>query len=163
MDDHRVRCVHGFHSKHLEHQTNNWRGSRETQREVRLRVSPRPQYRRNDSELHHGQGLGFSSAATAQPGSERDERAPQWASSLLGLASSGSFWYGSDFTFVFPYYAWFVQDDFKVTSRLTLNLGLRYAVPSPGPKRKKEEPVASIRNCRIPCRRASGGRLDFTG
>ncbi len=48
------------------------------------------------------------------------------ATFLLGAVSSGSLNYGISKADGFRYYAGFVQDDFKVKPRLTLNLGLRY-------------------------------------
>ncbi|MBI1897256.1 MAG: TonB-dependent receptor [Acidobacteria bacterium] len=48
------------------------------------------------------------------------------ASLLLGLPTSGSIAYNDTFLRRDPYVAWYVQDDWKVSNRLTLNLGLRY-------------------------------------
>ena len=50
------------------------------------------------------------------------------ASFLLGYASSGSISQPLLTDTISDYYAGFIQDDFKVTSKLTLNLGLRYDV-----------------------------------
>lgn len=52
-----------------------------------------------------------------------------FASFLLGLANSGSFAYPSNANNVYPYWAWFVQDDIRVNSKLTINVGLRYELP----------------------------------
>lgn len=48
------------------------------------------------------------------------------ASFLLGLGSSGSVGNNAYTAEQTPYYAFFAQDDYRVNSRLTLNLGLRY-------------------------------------
>ncbi|MDZ7380020.1 MAG: TonB-dependent receptor, partial [candidate division KSB1 bacterium] len=48
------------------------------------------------------------------------------ASLLLGLASSGSVVNNAMTAEQVPYYGTYVQDDIRVTRRLTLNLGLRY-------------------------------------
>ncbi len=48
------------------------------------------------------------------------------ASMLLGLGSGGSDGIGSTAFYSYKYYAPYVQDDWKVTPRLTLNLGVRY-------------------------------------
>jgi hypothetical protein len=87
----------------------------------------RPDYRRLDENYLNGH-ISFSSAATSNPGVS-GTNGSAWASSLLGLAGSGSFAYGGDFDFVMPSYAWYVQDDFKVNSKLTINMGLRYDLP----------------------------------
>ncbi len=48
------------------------------------------------------------------------------AAVLLGLGSSGALNYGASTAQLAPYYGFYFQDDFRVTSKLTLNLGLRY-------------------------------------
>ena len=58
-----------------------------------------------------------------------------WASFLLGTASGGGFRYPDDTAFHWPYYAWYVQDDYKVTKKFTLNIGLRYEIPVPKEER----------------------------
>ena len=53
------------------------------------------------------------------------------ASVLLGTTHSGRVNYNDSFLRREPYTAWYIQDDFKVNTRLTLNLGLRYDIQWP--------------------------------
>jgi hypothetical protein len=48
------------------------------------------------------------------------------ASMLLGTPASGLLSLRASGATQSPYYSWYFQDDFKVTQKLTLNLGLRY-------------------------------------
>ncbi|HYM09108.1 MAG TPA: carboxypeptidase regulatory-like domain-containing protein, partial [Bryobacterales bacterium] len=48
------------------------------------------------------------------------------ASFLLGIPSSGSMGLGEHLALERRYFGWFFQDDWKLTRKLTLNLGLRY-------------------------------------
>ena len=76
----------------------------------------------------------FSPVATSNPGVSGTSGS-DWASFLLGLSSYGQMAYSGDFTYYAPYYAWYVQDDFKVSRKLTLNIGLRYDLPVPKEER----------------------------
>jgi len=73
----------------------------------------------------------FSNLETALPGSPNTGSG--YASFLLGAANSGEAWvYGSgSLGNRSRYYASFVQDDYKVTPKLTLNLGMRYDIQKP--------------------------------
>ena len=53
------------------------------------------------------------------------------ASELLGTAASGSFGYTSPLSLQAQYAAGFVQDAWKVSSKLTLNFGMRYELETP--------------------------------
>jgi len=51
-----------------------------------------------------------------------------FASFLLGIPTSGDEWVVPAFAFSSGYWAGYVQDDFKVTNKLTVNYGLRYDI-----------------------------------
>ena len=70
----------------------------------------------------------FSSGSTGNP-TVSGTTGFDYASFLLGTASGGSFNYGANINYIFPYYAAFVQDDVKVSAHFTLNIGLRYDLP----------------------------------
>ncbi len=53
------------------------------------------------------------------------------ADTLLGLMNSGTVNYNDSYFRREPYYGFYVQDDWKIANRLTLNLGLRYDVQVP--------------------------------
>jgi hypothetical protein len=76
-----------------------------------------------------------------------------FASFLLGVASGGGFRYPDDTAFQWPYYAWYVQDDYKVTRKFTLNIGLRYELPIP----KEERNHHNSNFCRTCAANAFGG------
>ena len=61
------------------------------------------------------------------------------ATLLLGSPSSGSIAYNDSQYRSRPYYGFYVQDDYHVTDRLTLNLGLRYDVQIPWLERFNRE------------------------
>lgn len=60
-----------------------------------------------------------------------------YAAFLLGLTSTAGFNWGADQAFSSPYFAWFAQDDWKITRKLTLNVGLRYELPIPKSERHR--------------------------
>ena len=89
-------------------------------------------YRRLDNNNTWG-NVSFSAAGTGN--SSVANSGNDFASFLLGTASGGGFRYPDDTAFHWPYYAWYAQDDFKVSAKLTLNFGLRYEIPVPKEER----------------------------
>ena len=65
---------------------------------------------------------------TAFPGIQQSTSGSAVASLLLGYPSSGIISYTPALAYRWPYYGWFVQDDIRLTNRLTVNLGLRWDV-----------------------------------
>jgi hypothetical protein len=55
----------------------------------------------------------------------------EMADLLLGMPTSGYLDYNDTSYRTWPYYAWYVQDDWKILSKLTLNFGLRYDIQVP--------------------------------
>jgi Carboxypeptidase regulatory-like domain len=105
--------------------------------------------------------VGFANAATGNPGNSA-RNGSAYAAFLLGLSSAGNFNYSGDIEFFFPYYAWYVQDDFKVNSKLTLNFGLRYDLPIP---KEETHHKNSNFNPTLPNPGAGGilGAMEFAG
>lgn len=68
---------------------------------------------------------GPTTAAAAAPFGQ------DFASFMMGLPTSGTYSVNSFGTFISHYYAFFVQDDWRVKRNLTLNLGLRYDHDTP--------------------------------
>jgi hypothetical protein len=97
-------------------------------------------YRRLSNNNTWG-SVNFNSAGTGNP--NIGNSGSDLASMLLGVASGGSFRYPDDTAFQWPYYAWFVQDDWKVTRKFTVNVGLRYEIPVP----KKERNLHNSNFC----------------
>ncbi len=121
----------------------------------------RAEFSRFDCLFCAGQ-VGFSDAATGNP-VVSGRTGSNYAAFMLGLASGGRFNYGvNDFGFNYPYYAWYVQDDFKITNKLTLNIGLRYDLSFP---REETELRNSNFNPSIPNPGAGGilGAVEFAG
>ena len=120
----------------------------------------RPSYERNDCNSCAGV-ISTSSASTGNP-SVSGTTGIGYASYLLGLASSANFSFGANINFIFRYYAWYAQDDVKLTSKLTMNVGLRYDLPF---TRYEPDHQNSNFNPTIPNPGAGGllGAMEFAG
>jgi Carboxypeptidase regulatory-like domain/TonB dependent receptor len=86
-------------------------------------------YRRIDCN-NCGGSLNYSAAATGNP-SISGRTGIAYAAFLLGLPSSGNFNFGADIDYRYKYYAGYIQDDFKINPKLTVNVGLRYDLSVP--------------------------------
>lgn len=84
-------------------------------------------YRRLDYNDAFGT-VNWSATATGNPNIS-GTTGSDMAAMLLGVSSGGTFRYPDDTTFAWPYYAWYIQDDIRLTSKFTVNIGLRYELP----------------------------------
>ena len=119
----------------------------------------RQNYARSDCNGCGGE-LSFNSSSTGNPGVSTSGL--DYASFLLGVSSSAFFNYNGNINYVYPYYAWYIQDDIKVSSRLTVNVGLRYDLPL-----ARREPNGQSSNfcptCPNPAANNLPGALEFAG
>jgi hypothetical protein len=82
-----------------------------------------------EAQRHRRGNFSFSSDYTTQFPNEGPSRANTGnglADMMLGWASGGNTGSPQGETTVVPYYGFFIQDDWKVTPKLTMNIGLRY-------------------------------------
>ena len=95
--------------------------------------------RYNDNSLNPGAAVGsysFGKNWTQAAASRADAvSGNEVATFLLGYPTSGAVDRNIDPAFVHFYYDTFLQDDWKITSKLTLNLGLRWDYESPATER----------------------------
>ena len=70
----------------------------------------------------------FNRLSTAVPGNNTGTSGNAFASFLLGEVYSGNFTIPNTQLLRIPYHAFFAQDDWKVTPKLTVNVGLRYEI-----------------------------------
>ena len=97
------------------------------------------QYERAGSNAtYYGRGSGFLDLSATEtglpdsPGFAANTTGNSFASFLIGAVDSGEVYtYNAEDYERWGYYAGYAQDDYKVTSRLTLNLGVRYDLNRP--------------------------------
>lgn len=85
---------------------------------------------RNAARFRRGQ-FAFSGAYTSQQpnnGTSRGNSGNGMADMILGMVSGGSYGNNQGEDVVSWYYGGYIQDDFKVNSRLTINAGIRYEI-----------------------------------
>ncbi|MBI4877877.1 MAG: TonB-dependent receptor [Acidobacteria bacterium] len=70
----------------------------------------------------------FHRLGTAAPADNSGNSGSSFASFMLGQVNNGGFTVPRTGMLRFPYHAFFAQDDWKLTSRLTMNIGLRYEI-----------------------------------
>ncbi len=89
----------------------------------------------------------------------------EFASFLLGTPASGSVPVNEAFAFQSRYYAVFLQDDWRVNDRLTVNLGVRWDYESPNTERYNRQnagfDISALSPLQVPGQTLYGG-LTFT-
>ncbi len=91
------------------------------------------EYRRTDvprypSRFRRGQ-FNFSGQFTAEmpnSGASRGQTGSGMADMMLGWANNATWGFPNGEEIIAPYHAMFVQDDWKITNKLTMNVGVRY-------------------------------------
>lgn len=78
----------------------------------------------------------YTAPASNSSSTLRNASGRELASFLLGIATSGSIDNPTQYNTISQYHAFFVQDDWRVNSKMTLNLGLRYDIET-GVKEKE--------------------------
>jgi hypothetical protein len=83
----------------------------------------------NTNDRNNAAGIfRFDRRSTSLPGDNSGRTGSPVASFMLGEVFTGNFTIPRTQMLRFPYHAFFIQDDWKITPRLTANIGLRYEV-----------------------------------
>lgn len=123
--------------------------------------------RQNAQQNPDTNGWTFTSAFTQGPVATTSSSTAgnAFASFLLGTAASGTFGANPAIALQSIYYGVYAQDDFKVTHKLTLNLGLRYEYEAPWTERYNR--LTNFNFQAVPPLTATGlnlqGALSFVG
>lgn len=95
---------------------------------IRAGVDVRGQFKTSSNPGRNSGNFGFSNAYTRR---EDDSLTPagtlghSWAAFMMGLPNSLSIATNDDYATASPYYAWFIQENWRATRKLALNFGLR--------------------------------------
>jgi hypothetical protein len=108
-----------------------------------------------------------NSYTQANPVQPSNTSGDAFAAFLLGAPASGSVPINTSFAYQSLYYAGFFQDDWRVNSRLTLNLGVRWDYESPISERYNRQnagfDMSALSPLQVPGFRTVYGGLLFTG
>ena len=126
-----------------------------------------------ESEVGSQANFNFPASFTADPDQStvQSQTGIGFASFLLGTASTGGVTQNAATASQKQFWGWYFQDDWKVTPRLTLNLGLRYDFQTAPTDRFNQEayfnysaanPISSQIGFTVPGEYVLCGRLEWT-
>ena len=116
---------------------------------------------RDNHNVEAGQ-VWFHRLETAKPGDNSGNSGSSFASFMLGAVDNGNFTVPNATLMRWPYHAFFVQDDWKITPRLTANLGFRFEADLP--VREKHDRISYFdANLPNPAAENLPGALRFLG
>ncbi|MGH9842607.1 MAG: hypothetical protein ACREEM_28015, partial [Blastocatellia bacterium] len=126
------------------------------------------QFRRLRFDDQRGTGVTFGFDSQATFNTQTRQGGNSFASFLLGIPTTTSVNVRepSGFSFRYRYYAGYLQDDFRVGTRLTLNLGLRWETTTPRTEAKDLQTVFNLQTIenvelwqQMPVNAQVGGRI----
>jgi hypothetical protein len=95
-----------------------------------LKIGGEVRHYQDNTTPIHSSAFNFSTAETNDPSAPPNTTGNEFASFLIGAVDNASQQYAlSEITSHFWYIGTYIQDNYKLSRKLTLNLGLRYDIP----------------------------------